>query len=915
MKITGMKTCHEAHPLGFDFGQALLSWRVEESQGQKQTASRVEVALAPDGAPVYDSGMLVSRWQGTELLEGMDSAGWTLPMELAPRTRYYWRVTVLTDAEEQATSEWSWFETPKGKDEPWQAAWVTSPFGREVRPVFRKTFHVTEKPVWARCYIVGLGLFEPSLNGKVIGEEVLRPGFHAYDSRVMYQTLELQPEAGDNVFDVMLGEGWYMGNYGLKRSTPHYGTEYKLLAELHLKYADGREEIIGTDESWQVTRSTVLTESIYDGETQDPNQPAGEPEAALLTSAPAVPLQPRSNPEILVHEHFTPTVLATDDTVLDMGQNFAGWCGFWCDAPKGTEIRLLYGEHVLNGTIYRDNLRTAKCIFRYISDGTPRFVQPHFTYFGFRYVKVEGWVGKLDPSKFVGCAVYSDIEETGTLETSDPLLNRLYLNSKWSLKSNFLDIPTDCPQRDERMGWTGDIQIFCDTACYHEDAASFLRKFMEDLRCEQKLLNGSVPCVVPMCKYELNGVSAWGDAACVIPWQLYLHYGDKALLKQEYPTMKDWVDWIARENERHHCGYIWAGNAQLGDWLALDGDSVYGGTDRIYVATACYYYSASLTAKAAKVLGMTEDAAKYESLSQHIREAFQAEYFTPAGRIAIETQTACVMALGMGLVPDHAKEKTQHMLVKLIEENGFQLRTGFVGTPWLLPVLCGSGRVDLAYTLLLRRTYPGWLYEVENGATTIWERWNSIEPDGSMNKDGMNSLNHYAYGSIAAWMYRSMAGIQADHPGGRYMEIAPLPDPRVRGCKASYVSPCGTWHTAWTWDGDVWSLDVHVPFGCEALLKLPDGSSTRLMPGDHHASVTMPRACYTLDAPLSALVQYEPTRQVLQEKFPRALRGVAFQYEMHSLRQLLSSPFSEVTDEEIQELEDALKKIPVHYDL
>lgn len=915
MIITGLKTCHEKHPLGYNFTEAVLSWRVEESKGQKQTASRVEVSLnRNDAQTVYDSGMVDTVWDGTTLLHGMDSIGWTLPMTLAPRTRYYWRVTVQTDAGEKATSDWTWFETPKGADEPWQAQWITSPFGREAHPVFRRTFAAKEKPVQARCYIAGVGLFEPCLNGRVIGEEVLRPGFHSYDSYLMYQTLELEVEKGENTFDVLLGEGWYMGRYGLKSSAPRYGTEYKLLAEIHLTYADGHTEVIGTDESWMVTRSAVLMDSIYDGEEQDANLPAGEPMAAVKTEAPAVPLQPRSNPQILIHEKFTPTILPTDDTVLDMGQNFAGWCGFWCDAPKGTEIRLLYGEHVLNGTIYRDNLRGAKCIFRYVSDGVPRFVQPHFTYYGFRYVKVEGWGKPLDPKAFVGCAVYSDVEETGRVETSDPMVNRLYLNSKWSLKSNFLDIPTDCPQRDERMGWTGDIQIFCDTACYHADVADFMKKFMEDLRCEQKLLNGSVPCVAPMCKYELNGVSAWGDAACVIPWQLYLHYGDKALLRQEYPGMKDWVDWIARENDRHHCGYIWGGNAQLGDWLALDGTSVYGGTDRTYVATAYYYYSTFLTAQAAEILGLKEDAATYTELASHIRDAFQKEYFTPSGRIAIETQTACVMALYLHLVPENAQEKTCCTLARLIEENGYKLQTGFVGTPWLLPVLCDIGREDLAYTLLLRKEYPGWLYEVGKGATTIWERWNSIEPDGCMNRDGMNSLNHYAYGSIAAWMYRSMAGLHADTAGGRFMKIAPLPDQRIPSCKAEYTSPGGTWRTEWHYEGDTWHLTVQVPFGCEADLVMPDGKTEHLLPGETQHVAVMEKQYYSLDSSLDALLGYEPTRQVIQEMFPRAIRGVAFQYEMHTMRQLVSSPFSEISDEEIEALDSALKKIPVQID-
>ena len=917
MKVSKLRTNHLDRPLGFGFDEALLSWVTEDTKALRQTASRVVVSLAEDeGKAVYDSGKVETLYapNSLEITSGMDSAGWKLPLVLSPMTRYYWRVTVWSDLGEAVASEWTWFETPKAKDAPWRAHWITSPFGREAHPVFSRHFVLPERPVSARCYIVGLGMYEAKLNGKKLGDEVLSPGFHAYDSYLMYQTLELDPKAGENLMEVTLGEGWYMGRYGLKSKAPRYGEDYLLLAEIRLVYADGREEIIGSDESWQVTRSPIVFDSIYDGEIMDATLSPGDPKPALCAKAPNVPLTARINPLLRVHERFAPVLSSENPQILDMGQNFAGWCGFWCDAPKGTEIRLLYAEYMKDGDVYRDNLRKAKCTYTYISDGKPRYVEPAFTYFGFRYVKVEGWPGKPDADKFVGCAIYSDLERTGQIETSDNQLNRLYENTLWSLKSNFVDIPTDCPQRDERMGWTGDIQIFADTASYHMDTAAFLDKFMLDLRCEQKLLDGSVPCVVPMCRYELNGVSAWGDAACVIPWRLYEHYGDKDMLGRHFDAMRGWVNWIRRQNERHHSGFLWDGCAQLGDWLSLDGDSVYGGTDRTFVATAYYYYSALLTAKAAGVLGMQAEAEEYRILAEQIKAAFGREYFTLSGSVSIRTQTACVMALYLGLAPEAAKEKTARLLVKLIRENGAQLRTGFVGTPWLLPVLCDIGEDQLAYDLLFRQEYPGWMYEVNRGATTIWERWNSIEPDGEMNRDGMNSFNHYAYGSVAGWLYGYAAGIrqtaeQEPSPGMRSISIAPHPDRRIAHFACRYAAPAGEYEVSWNWKDDECLIAVRVPFGCQVHIRLPDGRTDTVHSGESHFTVMLPLPHYTLDSQLDELLKDSAARDVIARIFPQALRGVAFQYEMHTLRQLLISPFSEMGDSQIKALEEALSRI------
>ncbi len=905
MKITNLLTNHIDRPLGFGFEKARFSWEVEEAAGTKAASVRVQVSLSPsDEAPVYDSGEITC--------ELLDSSGWALPLDLKPRTRYYWRVYVKDELDGEAFSDWTWFETPKATGEAWQGSWITSPFGRDCRPVFTRRFECAEEVKAARLYLIGLGVYEAYLNGEKLGSEVLSPGFHAYDSYLMYQTLEFKPQKGANVLEIWLGEGWYMGHYGLKPRAPKYGDQYALLAEAHLCYETGKEEVFGTDEDWLVSKSPISFDSIYDGETWDATLLPGDPLPAVKTDAPKAPLDARVNLPIERHESFTPS-LTRHPQVLDMGQNFAGWCEFDCDAPKGTVIRLLYGEYMRDGDIYRENLRTAKQEFGYVSDGVPRRVRPHFTYYGFRYVKVEGWPGALEPGRFEGRAIYSSLKRTGEITTGHEQLNRLYLNTLWSLKSNFLDVPTDCPQRDERMGWTGDIQIFADTASYHMDTAAFLDKFMRDLRCEQLRLDGSVPCVVPMCRYELNGVAAWGDAACVIPWQLYLHTADRDMLARQLPAMCDWVDWIFRQTEGFQPPYLWAHSAQLGDWLALDGDSVYGGTDRTFVATAYFYYSTLLTAKAAGVLGQEDVRQKYQGLADSIKSAFQNEYFTPSGRIAIRTQTACVMSLYLDLCPSGAVESTADLLEQLLRENGCALSTGFVGTPWLLPALCDHRRESLAYDLLLRQDFPSWMYELNNGATTIWERWNSIEPDGSMNKDGMNSFNHYAYGSVAGWMYRYAVGLSPieEAPGFRKVRFAPKPDRRIGSVNAVFDSPCGKYRVQWQFKGDQWRCTLTIPFGCLADATLPDGETRSLRAGTHEFLCSIGKRHFSLDSALDALLSNPKTHEVISEYFPRALKGIPFQYEMHTMRQLVSSPFAEITREEIETLENALAQCEI----
>lgn len=913
MKLTRLRTNHLYQPLGFDTTRVLLSWAVTESAGNWQIASQVQLSKETTDCLVYDSGRCETLHDANTglITSGMDNLGWELPYALEPRTRYFWRVCVWTDAQEEEWSDWTWFETAKGADEAWQGKMIASSLGPEVNPVILQSFSVNRPVRKARMYCLGLGIYEAYLNGTKLGEEVLMPGLHTYDGYLQYQTLELSPEPGDNTIGFLMGEGWYKGRYGLKSSSFRYGKDYALIAEIHLIYEDGTEEIVGTDENWKVRRNPVVFDSIYDGETFDANILSDETlYPVVLSELGTEKLSPRVSPCLKVQETIKPSVVNEKEQIFDFGQNMVGWISFECDAPAGTEVTIRFAEILKDGKLYRDNLRTAKQTFTYISDGKNRIVRPHFTFFGFRYICVEGW--RMDVSAVTGLVIYSDMERTGWIETSNPKLNRLFENAVWSQKGNFVDVPTDCPQRDERMGWTGDIQIFADTALYNADCMAFLSKFLKDLRWDQQVMDGAVPCVVPMTGYTISGVTAWGDAAAVVPWFMYLHSGDKGVLHASLQSMTDWVDWITRQTEIDQTAFLWTKSLQLGDWLALDGYSVYGGTDRGLIATAYYYYSARIAAETAGILGKIKIYEKYCRLADEIKKAFLDEYFTPSGRIAVETQTACAVTSYLGLVPDGAQQRLDALLRKKVVEAGVRLDTGFVGTPWLMQMLTRGGSVDLAYGLLLREEYPGWLYEVNLDATTIWERWNSIEPDGSMNKDGMNSFNHYSYGSVAAWMYRTMGGIapSVDAPGFRCIDCAPIPDRRISWSRVRLMTGSGICAVSWKWENENISMDIEVPFGCIMRLTLPDGSGQQLIgSGSYHFDVHMPSDRPSgLETSWRDLLANEATRDAIARTFPRAIRGIPFQYEMYTMEQVTQSPFSELTREDIRNIESEIIK-------
>ena len=935
MQIVRMRTNRMKNPLGFFMDSARISYVVEGSKGRRQTAARVVVAKDEAFSELlYDSGKSAE----------IDSICYELPVSLEPRTRYYWKVSVWDDAGAVCESDSAWFETAKGKEEPWKGSFITQTFSQDIHPVFRKEI-VIEKPLRsARLYALGLGVYELYLDGEKLGREVLLPGLHAYDSWLQYQTFVPELREGTHLLEAALGDGWYKGAYGLKAKLPRYGEEYAFIGELHLFFADGEERIIGTDTSWTARKGKVLFDSIYDGEIYD-ERGQGETDYPVREAAVSTQLlTPRLSPPIEIVERLKPIELIhtpAGETVLDMGQNMVGWMEFRVNLPAGEKVHMQFGEILQNGNFYRDNMRTAKCEYTYLSDGKPNIARSHFTFYGFRYVKIEG-IDKICPEDYTGCVISSGLEETGKLETSSALVNQLISNVKWGQRGNFLDVPTDCPQRDERMGWTGDAQIFADTASFNSDTYAFYVKFLKDLAFEQEKCGGSVPYVVPMSRYDLNGACAWGDAATIIPWVTYMHFGDSYVLKEQYSSMKAWVEYIRREDERSGGHRLWSTGRHFGDWLALDGKvdgGVYGSTDSAFLSSAYYYYSVSLTAKAAKVLKQQEDYEVYTALAEEIKQAFFREYYTPSGRLAVDTQTAYAVAISFGLVPEAYTERVRKSFFEKMKENAFMLNTGFVGTPYLCPALADSGFTDKAYGLLLNEEYPGWLYEVKMGATTVWERWNSVMPDGLISGTGMNSLNHYAYGSIASFLYRYAAGINPcdDAPGFRKAVLAPKPDYRLRFVKGEVLTPAGTYCCSWEFqeDGRL-LLKYQVPFGASARLVLPRaaGTVTEQKEGDEelvfhtegedvwvmvqagtYVFVYRPnpvyRRVYGMDSNLNELLSLQKTREIILRHFPRAARGIPFQGEGTIVEEIAKSPFAEVSDEalaamkkELEELED-----------
>lgn len=694
-----------------------------------------------------------------------------------------------------------------------KAKWIApaSEMG-EVCPVFRKCFSLEKKVERAVLQVTALGVYVSDINGTRVGNFVLAPGWTAYQKRLQYQAYDVtELLEKENTLSVTVGKGWYRGRLPGWKSTKQEALQKNpagMLASLEILYVDGSSETIYTDESWNVQESQIRFSEIYDGETCDASFKTTVEGPVSLFEGPTETLIPQQGEEVREQERVSPCRIFTTpagETVVDFGQEITGYVELSVDAPAGSEILLSHAEVMdQQGNFYTENYRSAKAKLQYFCREGKQVYKPQFTYFGFRYIRVDRFPGGPEaakPENFTAVAVYSHMKRTGYLRSSNPLLNRLFENVVWGQRGNFLDVPTDCPQRDERLGWTGDAQVFIRTAALNFDVEKFFTKWLADMEADQGE-DGFVGHVIPNMIDDPESSAAWADAATICPWEIYLAYGNPSILRNQLSCMKKWLHYIAVHTKED---YLWIGGNHFGDWLGLDAPSgsYKGSSNEDFIASAFYAHSTELVVKAGRVLG--EDVSQYEELYSNIVNAFRKRF------PVYHTQTECVLAAHFHLAEDCQAAADQ--LAGLVREAGTQLRTGFVGTPYLLHVLSEYGYTELAYSLLLREKYPSWLYPVTKGATTIWEHWDGIMEDGGFWSSDMNSYNHYAYGAVADWVYCVAAGIQTqeEHPGYEKAVIAPHPDARLGWLEAVVETRHGRIRSRWEREGDVWRYEIETP--------------------------------------------------------------------------------------------------------
>ncbi len=708
-------------------------------------------------------------------------------------------------------------------------------------------------------------MYEAQINGQRIGQDYLTPGWTVYQKRLQYQAYDVTGSLknGANTIGVTLGNGWWRGNIGWAHVNGFYGQDISLLFQLDIEYSDGSHEIIGSDNTWKYsTNGPIRSSEIYHGETYDARleqlgwASSGFDDSKWSTAAvkdfSKENLIGTYNEPIQKHETFSPVKIfrtPKGELVADFGQNLVGWVELKAQGKSGDRIVLQFAE-VLDkqGNFYTDNLRAARCTDTWILSGE-RFdnpdeaigivksayetFEPHFTFHGFRYAKITNYPGELKPENIRAVALYSAMRPAGSFSSSNPLINQLQHNIQWGQRGNFLDVPTDCPQRDERLGWTGDAQAFSRTATFNFDAHNFFAKWLKDVAADQQP-DGMVPWVIPNVLRLRNGASTgWADAATIIPWNMWLAYGDRRILEDQYPSMKAWVEYMHKESKDD----LWNTGFHFGDWLfysrADDNDGRSAITDKYLIAQCFYAHSTQLLINAAEILGKKDEVTTYSELLKKIKTAYLNEYVTPNGRPLSPTQTAYVLALQFDMLPENQREKAAQNLVNNIKDYKDHLTTGFLGTPYLCHVLTRFGYNDVAYTLLNQKTYPSWLYPVTMGATTIWERWDGIRPDSSFQAVTMNSFNHYAYGAIGDWMYRVMAGLdtETDAPGYKAIRIQPRPGGGFTEASANLQTLYGLAASTWKRKDKTLTLNVEIPANTTATILVPTSDVNTIMEG------------------------------------------------------------------------------------
>jgi alpha-L-rhamnosidase len=854
-----LKTEYLKNPLGIQEIQPRFSWVLPSvpagARGLQQKAYQILVASTPEKlaaglGDLWDSGKVTSSASVQVVYAGR---------KLTSRQRVYWQVRIWTGSTPSAWSEPASFEIGLLKPADWSAQWIASHLEADPQqttrpPYLRRGFTARGPIAQARLYVTALGLYEAYINGQRVGEDYFTPGWTDYSCRVQYQTYDVTAllQAGDNALGVTLADGWFAGHLAWgKNNRNRYGHPVRLLAQLEITYADGTCERVVTDETWKSGTGPILAADIYHGESYDArladvawttagfdDHAWGAARRCPLTTKPV--LQASASPRVRKIEEL-PAKDRTEPTpgvyIFDLGQNMIGWARLKLSGPAGTTVTIRYAE-VLNpdGTLYIANLRSAKCTDTYVLNGQGQETyEPRFTFHGFRYVEITGLTTPPALDAVTGVVVHTATARTGHFASSDPLLNQLFSNIIWGQKGNFLEVPTDCPQRDERLGWTGDAQVFIQTACYNMDVAGFFTKWTQDLRDAQPP-QGSYPMVAPdvlgkwltikPAEWKTDGGPGWADAGVICPWTIYLAYGDVRILERHYASMVKYGEFITQTNlkTRH----------SFNDWLHHDANTPLDVTALAYNA-----HTTDLLGRIAGVLGKKKDQAKYTARFKKMQQDFARQFLTSTGRVVGDTQTAYALALRFNLIPPAMRAAALEHMVFDIEHGRYtntwknrntHLSTGFLGVKPLIFALSDGGRLDIAYKLLFNEDYPSWLFPVKNGATTIWERWDGWTTDKGFQSPGMNSFNHYAYGAIGEWLYSVVAGIRFDPaaPGGKRWIIHPQLPPvgsaqaqRLTQARASFASSYGMVTSGWTRAGATVTMEVIIPSNTTAQIILP----------------------------------------------------------------------------------------------
>jgi len=841
---------YRVDPLGTDVVKPRLSWVIESDQrAQKQSAYQILVAdgeenLKQNKGSLWDTGKVESDQTTHIVYQGRP---------LASQMRCYWKVRIWDkDGKASAWSKPAMWSMGLLRDEDWKALWIgydaplesseknrAEPGALLLPPprYLRKDFTLKMPIRRAAVYATALGIYELHINGERVGRDYFTPGWTDYDTRVYYNTYDVTSllRKGDNSIGAILADGWYAGHIGWKGDNrrDHYGSKTRLRAQLHVEYADGTTEIISTDRSWKASTGPLQEADFLMGETYDARKemPGWDAPGFEDRAWQPVNVTTHINAKVQAYPGVTVRKMAeikpvkiTEPTkgvyVFDLGQNFAGFVRLKVTAKQGKKIVLRFAERLnRDGTAYTANLRSARSIDTYICrGGREETWQPRFTFHGFQYVEVTGFSGKPGAGAITGVALSSDTPVVGSFECSDRMANQLYSNIYWSQRANFIDIPTDCPQRDERMGWTGDSVNFVRSATFNTDIAAFYTKWLVDLEDAQSK-EGAFPDIAPRKVHIREGTAAWADAGVICPWTIYQVYGDKRIIEKHYKAMARWIEYCRNNSDQLLRSECWPG-----DWLNIQAE-----TPKDVIATAFFAYSTNLMSRIAEALGKKADAAKYNHLFKQIKQAFNNAYVAENGRIKGNTQTAYVLALKFDLLPNDKRSLAADYLVDDIKQRNWHLSTGFVGTKNLMTVLTDIGRPDVAYRLFHNDTFPSWGFSIRHGATSIWERWDGWTPEKGFQNPKMNSFCHYSFGAVCEWMFKTVGGIDTDGPGYKRIIIRPRPGGKLTYAKTSYKSIHGKIATHWRRSGNTLKLDITIPANTTATVYMParDARSVR----------------------------------------------------------------------------------------